>query len=256
MTFQIIGKPYNQTIEIADAIVLDNKQNFDIIINVNDILLDQDEKRPEIDISYNIDDDHAIAEVTIEFSEFVHEFNLSDINLDNLGIVTFEGDGKIFQLKVSFIEDRDRLILIPENVAFDEAGNGNNSKLIRLEKIVVRQDDDGNKESINQAPLPPILIASTDEVISLQIIELKTDAFSDLDDDDFHSYTQWKISKTPDFSLIVYGFATDTHLTSTVVPNTVISPDTEYFWRCRFFDNHNNISEWSEIDRFETEPEK
>ncbi len=82
--------------------------------------------------------------------------------------------------------------------------------------------------------------------------ELQTGAFSDPDSGDTHLKTQWQISLDDSFSSLVFDVTSNVHLTSLIVPELVLNINTTYYWRVRFFDNHDEASEWSETYAFTT----
>jgi hypothetical protein len=88
---------------------------------------------------------------------------------------------------------------------------------------------------------------------------LETGNFSD-DDDDDHALTQWQISTAP-FPVdsepepedLVFNLTSETYLTLLEVPPLILNANnTEYFWRARFTDSDNAISEWAAPFSFTT----
>ena len=75
--------------------------------------------------------------------------------------------------------------------------------------------------------------------------ELQTKAFSDPNPGDTHAETQWQISEEADFSPLVIDVTSTSHLTSFIVPDFVLNTGTTYYWRVRFYDNHQGESTWS-----------
>jgi hypothetical protein len=107
----------------------------------------------------------------------------------------------------------------------------------------------------NRAPQQPIIISPYHGEADVSLTpELSTGQFYD-PDGDAHGRTRWQISSTPgDFSegFLVLGVDTDFHLTSLIVPRSVLDEETTYYWRVRFYDSKNSGSEWSDICSFRT----
>lgn len=76
--------------------------------------------------------------------------------------------------------------------------------------------------------------------------------------DDSHAYTRYQISTTDDTtqadfeSYLVFDRSFARHLTHLRVPDLVLDPDTEYFWRVQFVDSRGGMSAWSEWSFFIT----
>ena len=110
----------------------------------------------------------------------------------------------------------------------------------------------------NHAPDQPTLSspADTDTDVSLTP-DLQTQAFSDPDSGDTHAATDWQISTDEaNFSdHLVFDVSCDTHLTSLVVPEFILTVSDvigAYYWRVRFHDDGDAKSEWSEVSSFTT----
>lgn len=82
---------------------------------------------------------------------------------------------------------------------------------------------------------------------------LVTDSFTDPDPGDTHLQTEWRLSTASDFSILIYYNTASVNLTSMDLPEWVsIEQGKTYYWSVRFYDNHSNISEWSETFSFKT----
>ncbi len=107
----------------------------------------------------------------------------------------------------------------------------------------------------NRPPQQPTIISPYDGQPDVSLTpELYAGQFFD-PDGDAHGRTGWQVSrKMDDFSEDVLAFAADSesHLTSLIIPRSVLDEETTYYWRLRFFDNRNNGSEWSDIHSFTT----
>jgi hypothetical protein len=114
-------------------------------------------------------------------------------------------------------------------------------------------DSDPSVSIENSMPDQPELVAPENESIVALSPDLTTGVFIDADGD-AHKKTQYQIAITSDFDTesLVYDCTSDTQLTSLTVADLVLDPETDYFWRARFFDEHNGSSEWSETLSFTT----
>lgn len=83
---------------------------------------------------------------------------------------------------------------------------------------------------------------------------LTTEAFFDADGDR-HARTCYQISLRSDFTEVDSLVFEKTYTgipTDLKVPELILEPQTEYYWRVKFFDEHNGASEWSQAFHFET----
>lgn len=110
-------------------------------------------------------------------------------------------------------------------------------------------------ESPNTVPEKPVLQSPADNAAAVSLTaELRTEAFADPDASDTHGSTQWQISNDHTFSInsMVLDITSDTCLTAMTVPVSLLTGDRAYYWRTRFFDNHNAASVWSDAFDFTT----
>ncbi len=111
------------------------------------------------------------------------------------------------------------------------------------------QDDLG----YNYAPYIPELFLPADESIDISLFsKFYVNLFNDPDPDDLHALTDWQVSAVSDFSTLVLERRCNKSLLSATVPGSLLKKETEYFWRVRFYDNHQDESEWSEAYSFIT----
>ncbi|MBN1843352.1 MAG: hypothetical protein JW883_13865, partial [Deltaproteobacteria bacterium] len=107
----------------------------------------------------------------------------------------------------------------------------------------------------NRPPQQPTIISPYDGQPDVSLTpELYAGQFFD-PDGDAHGRTRWEISsKENDFSegTLVFAADSESHLTSLIIPRSVLDEETTYYWRLRFFDNQNSGSEWSDIYSFKT----
>ena len=80
---------------------------------------------------------------------------------------------------------------------------------------------------------------------------LSTGAFSD-PDNDAHAGTHFQISTEESFTSLVFEKVSSIHLTSISIGDLILDPDATYYWRVRFYDEHNGESEWSDYTSFTT----
>jgi hypothetical protein len=98
----------------------------------------------------------------------------------------------------------------------------------------------------NEEPYAPVL-SSPDNGQSNESLtpELQTEDFSD-PDGDTHAQTQWQISTESNFSSLVLDITSDSHRTSLTVPEFIVTVNTTYYWRVKFYDDRGAASEWSD----------
>jgi len=105
----------------------------------------------------------------------------------------------------------------------------------------------------NNNPYKPILflpIANQTNVVLKP--ELQTEGFSDQDRSDIHTKTEWQISTEPDFSTYVLDVISNSYLTRLIVSESILNEDTTYYWRVRFYDDHDGVSKWADPFSFKT----
>ena len=103
----------------------------------------------------------------------------------------------------------------------------------------------------NQPPDRPLLLLPEDtESVNLTPV-LQTDPFSDPDANDTHARSRWQILREHD-DLCVLDAISPSSLTALEIPKLILTQDTLYRWRVRFYDNHGTPSEWSRFFTFTT----
>lgn len=80
---------------------------------------------------------------------------------------------------------------------------------------------------------------------------LQTEGFADVDGDS-HARTCYQVSTDAEFTHLVFEKTYTQHLTSLTIPDLILDPETSYYWRVKFFDQRNGVSDWSEVSEFET----
>jgi PKD repeat protein len=107
----------------------------------------------------------------------------------------------------------------------------------------------------NVEPDAPVLLLPED--IATEIVltpDLQTQGFEDTDGHN-HAQSRWQISTVEnDFSesALVLDIISDSHLTSFSVPEFMLSINTIYYWRVKFYDDGNAASDWSGPFSFKT----
>ena len=101
----------------------------------------------------------------------------------------------------------------------------------------------------NARPEMPVLNVSKQ---NSAIVQLTTSPFTDKNQDDVHTKTQWQISPFEDFSYVALDILSEHILCAYTISNYVLDDNTHYYARVRFMDNHNGMSEWTENVLFET----
>ena len=113
-------------------------------------------------------------------------------------------------------------------------------------------DSDPTQTAPNTAPVTPLLSAPIDGAEGIDLaVTLVTGAFSD-NEGDSHASTQYQIATDADFSALVYDHTSDFQLTELDMIDHILEPETTYYWRVRFYDQHNTVSEWSDAFSFTT----
>jgi hypothetical protein len=105
-------------------------------------------------------------------------------------------------------------------------------------------DTDPTVPEGNSAPDSPILISPSDEKQVTLTPTLQTDDFYDPDYGDFHSETQWQITRQAD-NVCVLDVTSPNSLNSLQVPKAILKQNTRYVWKAKFFDSHGAASGWS-----------
>lgn len=105
----------------------------------------------------------------------------------------------------------------------------------------------------NTAPDQPILAAPADGALDVDMMPmLMTDPFAD-SDGDAHDRTHFQVATSTDWSSdLVFEGEYTTNLTSLTLGDLILDPETTYYWRVRFYDEHNGESEWSTPCSFTT----
>jgi hypothetical protein len=97
----------------------------------------------------------------------------------------------------------------------------------------------------NSAPDSPLLISPSDQKPVTLTPLLQTDDFYDPDYGDFHSETQWKITRQAD-NVPVLDVTSPNSLNALQVPKAILKKNTRYIWKAKFYDSHGAPSDWSE----------
>lgn len=105
------------------------------------------------------------------------------------------------------------------------------------------------------APAKPILTHPENGADQVELTpQLTTSPFSD-PDGDAHQYSQWQISVGSDWGIaddFIADITSETQLTALHVPIDMLAESQTYYWRVRFYDQHNSASHWSETFSFTT----
>ena len=105
----------------------------------------------------------------------------------------------------------------------------------------------------NAVPDQPILTAPVNGAVDVDLMPtLMTEAFSD-SDGDAHQSTLYQIATSTNWSSdLVFEGQFEVNLTMVTLGDLILDPNTTYYWRVRFYDEHNGASEWSETSSFTT----
>jgi hypothetical protein len=108
-------------------------------------------------------------------------------------------------------------------------------------------------QAFSSPPIKPELKSPSNKGTGVTLTpSLETESFSDTDENDFHSKTDWQISSNEEFQSLVIDESSTTDLEQFSVPEGVLQYSTTYYWRVRFYDAYNAESEWSETFSFTT----
>jgi len=105
----------------------------------------------------------------------------------------------------------------------------------------------------NCEPYKPVLVSPSDGDSSVLLTPtLETGSFEDFEpclypENDLGE-TEWQISSSADFSdsALVFHVKSNVSLTSLTMPDLILSPNTTYYWRARFYDEADATSDWSD----------
>jgi hypothetical protein len=120
----------------------------------------------------------------------------------------------------------------------------------------LEEHDNGSDPTLvpgNSVPDKPVLAWPVNGAVNIDLMPtLMTDGFTD-SDGDTHIRTRYQIATSTDWSSdLVFDGEFTLNLTSVTLPDLVLDPETTYYWRVRFYDEHNGESEWSDAWRFTT----
>ena len=105
----------------------------------------------------------------------------------------------------------------------------------------------------NNPPDKPTLVSPADGATDVSLTtELQTGTFSDPDSGNTHLQTRWQISTVSDFSSLILDVTNTSHLTTLIVPESVLNEGITYYWRAMFYDNHESASVWADAYSFTT----
>ena len=105
----------------------------------------------------------------------------------------------------------------------------------------------------NSAPMQPQLAEPADGAVEVDLMPtLMTEAYED-PEGHAHSRTRYQIATSTDWeSDLVFEGEYASQLTNITLGDLILEPETTYFWRVRFYDLHNGMSDWSAVSRFTT----
>lgn len=112
-------------------------------------------------------------------------------------------------------------------------------------------DSDPSQAPNNFVPNKPQHLEPYHQAIVGLTPALVTHAYAD-PDNDRHTRTCYQISTEEDFSILIYEKVSSVHLTRIDVPDLILDPETTYYWRTRFYDSRDGMSEWSDYTVFTT----
>ena len=108
-------------------------------------------------------------------------------------------------------------------------------------------------ENGNRRPEKPLLLSPHNGWAEASLTAvLKTDQFADPDSEDTHGSTLWQVSEILNFSDPCLKINSKKALTNITIPHSLLDGGSTYYWRAKFYDNHGQGSEWSEVFSFTT----
>lgn len=150
-------------------------------------------------------------------------------------------------------------------------GSKNNPKftikrISRGNENVFRDNEQTDEITIyakEQKPAAPEAIAPSDTVVSITGTVLKAGTFKSVFEGANHTASHWQLSTSTDFSKTVmdswkqsenWYYLEDRQQGDDLSdePTVRLQPNTSYFWRVRYRDQHLNWSDWSQIKSFKT----
>jgi len=119
-----------------------------------------------------------LISLTVNFSESVNDFTEQDLQLTNISeISSFSGSGNVYNLQLIPENQGNVEIVVPENIATDDAGNGNNASesLIRYYDSIAPSVSitSTTRETTNVSPIP-ITIVFDEMVKGLEASDIVT----------------------------------------------------------------------------------
>ena len=105
----------------------------------------------------------------------------------------------------------------------------------------------------NTAPDQPVLAEPADGAVDVDLMPtLMIEAFAD-SEGDAHDRTHYQIATSTNWtSDLVFEGEYTLNLTSLTLGDLILDPETTYYWRVRFYDEHNGESDWSATGSFTT----
>jgi len=103
----------------------------------------------------------------------------------------------------------------------------------------------------NLPPNKPKLLFPHDASNSISLKpQFTTNHFSDPNTKDNHQYSKWQVYSFQDNNLIIDEISN--FFLTAYMSELILKPDTLYYWRVKFFDQHGAESEWSESNTYTT----
>lgn len=116
------------------------------------------------------------------------------------------------------------------------------------------KDNDGDPDALPPSPPErPVLSSPANNSVDIILTpQLQTETFNDPNSGDTHANTDWQIATRADFNGLVFEASRSSRLTSLEIPDLILSEGVTYYWRVRFYDNTERISQWSVPFQFTT----
>lgn len=127
-SYSVLVEPISDgdvALDISSGSATDDAGNENLA--ASQLVVDYDGTRPTVFISAQSTQQTTLYEITIEFSEPVSGFDITDISTTNASVSDFSGDGQSFSASLQISSIEAATAQVNSDVASDEAGNFNTS---------------------------------------------------------------------------------------------------------------------------------
>ena len=227
---------YQMTIQVSDGQIFSSAMITININNLNDnkpLIIDQ-----SFDVNINSENGFEIGSVYAEDTdEDQLFFSIIDGNTNNIFKINNQ-NGKISILDKTKLENNAKYLFTVEisDGLYKEHASINvkvvSDYLITKPKTISPQNESDN---ISMSPNLTVAYSSSSDYIS-------------------HKKTHWQLSKDDTFiiSSLIIDKISETNLKSYAISQFILDENKTYYWRARFYNEYDPISDWSEVNSFST----